>query len=67
MTNEILEAINKKDKMYKLLVQTPRENILLYNTLKDNFKCFRATLRKNIREAKRLYYVRIFSIYKNDI
>ena len=67
MTNEILKSINKKDKMYKLLVQTPRENLIHYNTLKDNFKCFRATLRKNIREAKRLYYVRIFNIYKNDI
>ena len=58
---------NTKDKLYKKLIQTNIENEHLYNALKEEFRVYRATLRKSIREAKRLYYVRTFNIYKNDI
>ena len=67
MTTEILNSINTKDKLYKKLIQTDVENIAIYTILKEEFKTHRAQLRKNIREAKRIYYKRIFDTFKNDI
>lgn len=67
MTNGILESINTKDKLYKILVQTDSHNEALFARLKNEFKIYRATLRRSIREAKRLYYIRIFDLYKSDI
>ena len=67
MTNSILKCINIKDKLYKTLIQTDRENQDLYLRLRNEFQTYRAMLRRSIREAKRLYYIRIFNTYKNDI
>ena len=67
MTNAILESINTKDKLYKILVQANIQNEILYNNLKLEFKTYKTTLRKCIREAKRLYYLRMFDIAKHDI
>ena len=67
MTSEILHSINIKDKLYKKLIQTDIQNITLYSTLKEEFKLYRAQLRKSIREAKRIYYMKTFNIFKNDI
>ena len=67
MTSGILKSINMKDKMYKTLIQTDITNETLYNTLKETFKSYRTALRKSIREAKRMYYVKTFDRYKNDI
>ena len=67
MTSGILKSINMKDKMYKTLIQTDITNETLYNTLKETFKSYRTALRKSIREAKRMYYVKTFDTYKNDI
>ena len=67
MTNGILKSINLKDKLYKTLIQTDQHNEVIYLRLRTEFKRYRATLRKSIREAKRLYYIRIFDTYKNDI
>ena len=67
MTDDILKSINTRDKLYKRLVQTDLGNCDLYNRLKNEYKTFRATLRRSIREAKRLYYMKTFNLYKNDI
>ena len=67
MTNGILSSINTKDKLYKILVQADIQNEMLYSVLKQNYITFRATLRKSIRHAKRMYYARKFNMYKNDI
>ena len=67
ITNGILRSINKKDKLYKTLIQTDLDNTVLYDRLKTEFKDYRASLRKIIRKAKRDYYTHIFNRYKNDI
>ena len=67
MTDAILNSIKTRDQLYKALVQTDLSNDILYNTLKHEFKTYRAALRKSIREAKRQHYVRTFNIFKNDI
>ena len=67
ITNGILRSINKKDKLYKTLIQTDLDNTVLYDRLKTEFKDYRASLRKIIRKAKRDYYTHIFNRHKNDI
>ena len=67
ITNAILKSINTKDKLYKRLIQADMGNTILYNTLKEEFNIYRATLRKSIREAKRAYYIRTFNTFKYDI
>ena len=67
MTDGILKSINTKDKLYKILIQTDTENEHLYTRLKSEFITHRTDLRRNIREAKRMYYTRTFDLYKNDI
>ena len=60
MTNEILQSINQKNRLYKTLVHTDTDNTDLFNRRKDEYKQYRAYLRKQIREAKRKYYDHIF-------
>ena len=67
ITNGILNSINKKDKFYKTLVQTDTNSIVLYERLKNEFKEYRASLRKTIRKAKRDFYTHISNRHKNDI
>ena len=67
MTNGILKSINMKDKLYKTLITTDQHNEVLYLRLKTEFHIYQATLRRSIREAKKLYYIHIFNTYKNDI
>ena len=55
ITNGLLNSINTKDKLYKTFIQTNMENEVLYNTLKEEYKLYRATLRRSIREASLLY------------
>ena len=38
ITNGILNSINKKDKLYKALIQTDTNNTVLYEKLKTEFK-----------------------------
>ena len=64
ITNRILMSINKKDKLYKILIQTDLDNTVLYDRLKTDFKDYRASLRKIIRKAKRDYYTHIFNRHK---
>ena len=51
MTNDILNSINAKNKLYKRFIQCDIQNDILYNNLKNEYRAHRATLRKNIREA----------------
>ena len=67
MTKGILNSINTKNALYKILIQTSPTNEDVHNKLKSEYTEYRAKLRKSIREAKRLYYLRLFAIHKNDI
>ena len=60
ITNGILNSINKIDKLYKTLIQTDTNNIVLYERLKNKFTEYRASLRKTIRKAKRNLYTYIY-------
>ena len=65
ITNGILKSINTKDKLYKTLIQTNTTTYMnLYHRLKEEFKQYRAKLRKSIREAKRQYFISIFNRHK---
>ena len=66
ITNGILNSINKKDKLYKTLIQTDTNNTVLYERLKTEFKEYRAGLRKTIRKAKRDFYIQHFNNYLNN-
>ena len=46
-------------------MHTNTDNTDLFNRRKDEYKHYRAYLRKQIRDAKRKYYVHIFSLHKN--
>ena len=66
MTTGILNSINTKDRMYKLLLKTdPLTD--RYMTLKARFKTYRETLRRSINEAKKMYYQKVFGLYRNDM
>ena len=67
ISNGILKSINTKDRLYKALVQTDPANTILYERRKEEFKQYRAELRKSIRKAKRDYYTSIFNRHENDI
>ena len=67
MTYGILESINNKNKLYKRFIQTDKNNIERFNTLKNEYHIYRARLRRTIREAKRMFYTRTFLMYKNDM
>ena len=67
ITNGILNSINKKDKLYKTLIQTDTNNTILYKRLKTEFNEYRAGLRKTVRKAKCDFYIHIYNRHKNDI
>ena len=62
-----MNSINKKDKLYKTLIQTDTNNTILYERLKTEFNEYRAGLRKTIRKAKRDFYIHKYNRHKNDI
>ena len=64
----LLTSINSKNKLYKKLVQMRAAGYVeIYNPLKIRFNRFRNILRQSIKDAKRLYFQRIFEIFKHDI
>ena len=68
MTNGTLKSINAKDKLYKKkLVKLDVGGNAQYTTLKKKINIFKNTLRRNINEANRLYYMRTFALYKHDV
>ena len=52
--------------MYKKLVQSRCDNEL-YEVLKAQFNTYRNILKKAISKAKRMYYVNVFTQFKNNI
>ena len=66
VTKGIIKSINTKDKMYKKLVQSRCDNEL-YEVLKAQFNTYRNILKKAISKAKRMYYVNVFTQFKNNI
>ena len=67
MTRGILNSINTKNMLYKIFIQADSQNIDTYNNFKLEYINYKATLRKSIRAAKRMYYLRLFTLHKNDI
>ena len=63
----VLESINNQNKLYKRFIQTDKNNIKLFKTLKNEYHIYRARPRRTIREAKRMFYIRTFLMYENDI
>ena len=67
MTSALLKSINTKKRPYKEWIKTDINDVELYSRLNEEFKSYCNTLRRSIREAKRLYYTRTFAIDKNNI
>ena len=67
MTSALFKSMNTKNKVYKEWIKTDVNNVELYSRLKEKFKSYYNTLRRSIREVKRLYYARTFAICKNNI
>ena len=55
----ILNSINRRNKLYKVLKQT-KTDAISYATKKSNFNRYRNILSKTIAFAKRTYYIHIF-------
>ena len=47
--------------------QQKKNNIELFNTLKNGYHIYRVRLKRTIREAKRMFYTRTFFMYINDM
>ena len=67
MTSALLRSINTKNQLYKDWIKTDINNVDLYSRRIEECKSYYNTLRRSIREAKRLYYTPTFAIYKNNI
>ena len=67
MTNGLLKSINTKNKLYKKLIKPDINKNFQYVTFENEFTNFKNTLRRSINVAKRLYYIRAFALYKNDV
>ena len=65
-TRGILNSINTKNMLYKIFIQAESQNVDTYNNFKQEYINYKATLKKSIRAAKRMYYLRLFTLHKND-
>ena len=64
MTTARLNSINTNDRLYNIMIPSDWQYVTFYNKLKSQYKRYKAILRKNIREAKRLYHIRMFDSFK---
>ena len=53
--------------LYIIFIQADSQNVDTYNNFKQEYINYKATLRKIIPAAKRMYYLRLFTLHKNDI
>ena len=60
MTSALLKLINTKNQLCKDWIKADINNVDLYYWRKDEFKSYYNTLRRSIREAKRLYHTRTY-------
>ena len=56
LTTGILNSINSKDKLYKTLVQTPKDSPI-YSDLLSNFKVYKNIIRRSTVPAKEMFYL----------
>ena len=66
MTKELLQEIVTKNKMYVEWKTTPITHIN-YETVKQRFKGYDKIVQKDIKEAKRIYFNKIFTTYRTDM
>ena len=66
ITYGIINSINKRDRMYRELKCLPH-NDMRYPILKHNLSIFNVIIKKSIKEAKAMYYRKLFDQYKHDI
>jgi hypothetical protein len=66
ITRGIINSIQFRDNLYKVHKMTDPDS-LDYTIQDENLKIFRCILRKTIRDAKKLYYDRLFRKFKSDI
>ena len=67
MTRGILNSIHTRNMLYKIFIQADSQNEDTYNNFKLEYINYKATLRKSICAAKRMYYLRLFTLHKNNI
>ena len=53
MTKGLLNSINTKDRLYKMMVQTSTDSVM-YEPLRANLKAYQRILKNSINEAKRV-------------
>ena len=66
MTKELLQEVVTKNKLYVEWKTTPVTHIN-YDMVKQRFKGFDKIVQKNIKEAKRIYFDKIFIAYRCDM
>ena len=66
LTAGILKSINSKDKLYKTLLQTPKDS-QSYPAILSNFKAYKNIIRRSIMHAKRDYYRHAFNRYSTNL
>ena len=66
MTNEILQEIIAKNKMY-VTWKTTLVTHINYENIKQRFKSYEKIVKKDIKEAKQRYFDQIFTAYKSDM
>ena len=67
MTRGIVNSINTKNLLYQMFIQADSQNVDTYINFKQEYINYKATLRKSIRAAKRMNYLRLFTLHKNYI
>ena len=50
-----------------MFIQADSQNIDTYNNFKQEYINYKATVRISIHAAKRMYYLRLFTLHKNDV
>ena len=66
LTQGLLNSINAKDRLYKLLLQTPSDSPD-YQQLKTNVKTYKNIIRRTIMHAKKDYYRKTVNQFSDNI
>ena len=66
MTKELLQEVVTKNKLY-VEWKTTLVTHINYDMVKQRLKGFDKIVKKNIKEAKRIYFDKIFIAYRSDM
>ena len=66
MTDDLLDLINLKNRLYKEFKQTPTQHVD-FNSRKTNLQTCQRIYKRNKDSVKRDYYYKLFHKYKSDI